>query len=408
MKDFFFRQNNLKQYIRLEYKKTGRSLTRMLAALMLLILIILGGTAGAGYLLYRSGLFSPVEIAVVIPGDQAEVRRMSGLLSMAESVNRVCRFAYVNEQTAREGIGSGRFRAAIILPVNFYEDVNEGRNTPATVVMPEHPALNTAVFKELVSDGTRLIGITEAAVYAATDTAADFQAPASQADIENILTDIYMKNILSRERTFREEVLSPTGRTDIREYYTSAFLAEILLLCGIFFGFLYKPQDRAVERKLRMYGVGAAAVSAVKVAVMMTVLFGMAVFLYAAACVVSDTAFRLQLAFDPAACISFLPAAFSMAAFFHMIYSLGSNQLQISLLLLILSFIMILLCGCVLPTAYLPAAVRAAGRAMPLFWWRQYLSDALYSLPAWQAGLSQILTGMLFAGIGGGLLCRNI
>jgi len=398
----------LLQYIRLEYKKTAKSFLRILSSLLLAVVLIFAATAGAGYLLYHAGIFEPVRISFVIPDNESVTKAAVNMVGMMDSVKSICRFEYDTEEEARKKVREDRVQAAVILPEDFYNDVNYGKNTPVRIVFGKSITLNTAVFKELVNDGTSYIGITESAIYAVTDTSREYAMSLSVGDMENLLTDVFLQTVFQRGSSFNKTVLSPTGRFDIRQYYTAVVFAAVLLFAGLNFGFLYRRREKAVEEKLKICGVGPVKTGLVRILVMTSVLFGLSVVLYAAGSAAAEKFLKTGIGFAPRNIIRLLPAAFSMAAFFHLIYSLCKSEMHAGMVLLMTDLIMLLAGGCILPVVYLPEFFQKAGQWLPLTFWRTYFTGVFFGDPATGTALKMVLAaGVVFAAAGEVCACRN-
>lgn len=135
------------------------------------------------------------------------------------------------------------------LPEQFYEDVDSGKNTPATIYFPENAPLNTRVFGELVADGVSLLRTAEAGVYATYDTAQIYQAEISRDQIGDVISELYIYEAFDRTSVFQKNVYSSLGKADIHQYYFSAAVLLLFLMMGVNYGYLYQKQSRAVEEK---------------------------------------------------------------------------------------------------------------------------------------------------------------
>ena len=52
------------------------------------------------------------------------------------------------------------------------------------------------------------------------------------------------------------------------QYYFTALMLLVMLFSGILFGFLYRKENKAVEQKLKIYGMNALSLSAIKIGIM--------------------------------------------------------------------------------------------------------------------------------------------
>jgi len=117
---------------------------------------------------------------MVIDEKDENVKLITKVVSAMESVASICEFVYVGEEEAKELLAADELQAAIILPENFYEDVDSGYNTPVTVYVSENASLNQKVFQELLTDGVSLLRTSEAGVYSMLSVGREYPAELSQ------------------------------------------------------------------------------------------------------------------------------------------------------------------------------------------------------------------------------------
>ncbi len=173
-----------------------------------------------------AGVFQTAEIGVVIPEDEAQTKMVAQFISAMDSVKSVCHFQYLNQDKAMASLEKGTLDAVLSLPEQFYEDVDSGKNTPATMYFPEKASLNR-VFGELLTDGVSLLRTAEAGVYATYDTAQIYQAEISRDQIGDVISELYIYEAFDRTSVFQKNVYSSLGKADLHQYY---FSAAVLLL----------------------------------------------------------------------------------------------------------------------------------------------------------------------------------
>lgn len=391
----------LRQYVRIEFKRAFISIFHMLAGIVIIGLSVALLTGCSEYLLYHMTFFEPIKAAVIIPDGRESSELIASAVSSAASVSSICRFEYYHdESSAEKKLLDGQLQAVIILPDDFYNDLNTGVNTPVKVILPENMAVDTALFRETLNDGVAVIRITEAAIYAADDVSEQYRAALSGQQMEKLLTDVYLQNAFSRNDIFSEKLLSQTDGLELVQYFFAAGMAAVLYFLGINFGFLYKKEEKAVTEKLRVYGIGPASYCAVKVFVMTVMLWTALSFIYAAACLYASFSSDFNVIFNAYVLLLFIPAAFSAASFFSMVYSAGRENRNAEMFILMAGVLMLILSGCVIPSAFLPDILRAAGGIMPLTMWRKYLAASVFMMPDAGMLLLQLSMGVSFNIVG--------
>ena len=168
------------RYLSLEGKKSLIAARKSMVKFIVMLLLIAGGVLAVSLVMKDAGVFQTAEIGVVIPEDEAQTKMVAQFISAMDSVKSVCHFQYLDQGEAMESLEEGTLDAVLSLPEQFYEDVDSGKNTPATIYFPENAPLNTRVFGELVTDGVSLLRTAEAGVYAAYDTAQIHQTEISR------------------------------------------------------------------------------------------------------------------------------------------------------------------------------------------------------------------------------------
>lgn len=246
---------NLIVYLELEWKRSLKVLGKSAVSLLVILCLTVGGVLGVSYILFRSQIFEPIQVAVVIPESEEESKIIAQFLAGMESVRNVCRFEYMEEEKARTAVYEGKAQAAVVLPEDFYQDIYEGYPAKVKILFPEKMDLNTAVFRELLSDGVSMIRTAEAGVFAAMDTAAVYETEMESYEIAEFISYEYIGNAFRRGEMFQESIYSPVGNLELSEFYIAAVLAVFLMMSGVNYGFLYKKESRAVEQKMYANGL---------------------------------------------------------------------------------------------------------------------------------------------------------
>ncbi|MCR4908267.1 MAG: ABC transporter permease [Lachnospiraceae bacterium] len=390
----------LLQYIRIEYKRTAAVFVRVLVSLLLLIAAMGIIALGSAFALYQGGMFEPIHVGIVVKDDDRELALAVRLIMSMESISRFCALDAMSEKEAEQGLKAGELDGAIVLQENFYEDINTGINTPATVILPPGGTLGGSLFREFLEAGVSMVDTAEAGIYAVTDASRVYEMKLSRTEMEELLTGLYTGAVLKRGDCFEALVASPLGELNIVDHFALAAILGILLLTGFYFGFLYSPSDLAAEQKLLSGGIGPVLTGAVKLFVMTTVLLVL--------CLLLNLCFSGALSLFKLRAGKFLPSdlpfllvlCFSVAGFFHFVYSLGSNAHSNKNILLLLELILIALSGIVLPVAYFPGALKGAFSCLPGFAWLDLLTRTMSASVTLTAFAPALLYGLGFSSAG--------
>ena len=138
-------------YFILEYKKSIKVLGKSMISIMLMLILLVTSVAAVSYITLQSQVFQKINVAIVIPEEEKELRAITQFASAMDSVQSICEFQYIESEKAWREMQSGGIQAIIEFPTNFYEDVYVGNNTPANIYFPRQSPLNVIVFRELLT-----------------------------------------------------------------------------------------------------------------------------------------------------------------------------------------------------------------------------------------------------------------
>lgn len=366
------------RYLSLEGKKSLIAARKSMVKFIVMLLLIAGGSLAVSLVMRDAGVFQTAEIGVVIPEDEAQTKMVAQFISAMDSVKSVCHFQYLDQGEAMASLEEGTLDAVLSLPEQFYEDVDSGKNTPATIYFPENAPLNTRVFGELVTDGVSLLRTAEAGVYAAYDTAQIHQTEISRDQIGDVISGLYIYEAFDRTSVFQKNVYSSLGKADLYQYYFSAAVLLLLLMMGVNYGYLYQKQSRAVEEKIRIYGIGEEKNALIKVLLMTVPLWLVGILVYATGCLVSGKLHLSFLWFDREVLSGTLLLAAVIAAYFHLVYTISGESTRGTIVLLAVNVFQIMASGVVIPAAYLPGIFGKIGAFFPLTFWDSYYLKLLF------------------------------
>ena len=366
------------RYLALEGKKSLIAERKSIVKFIVMLLLIAGGVHAVSLVMSDAGVFQTAEIGVVIPEDENQTKMVAQFISNMDSVKSVCHFQYLDQKSALDALDAGSLDAVISLPEQFYEDVDSGKNTPATIYFPENAPLNTRVFGELVTDGVSLLRTAEAGVYAAYDTAGIYRAELTNDQIGEVISDLYIYEAFDRTLVFQKSVYSSLGKADLYQYYFSAGVLILLLMIGVNQSHLYQRQSRAVENKIRIYGIGEGKNALIKLLLMTIPLWLAGTIIYVAGCAVSKQYHLSFLWFDREVLAGTLLLAAVIAAYFHLVYTISGESTRGTVVLLAVNMLQVIASGIVIPTAYLPKLFEKIAPFFPLTFWDNYYLKLLF------------------------------
>lgn len=366
-------------YYLLETKRSVRLFKRMLLTLGLLLLLAAAGIVMAVLAMNRANLLAQVKVAMVVPESEQQTKMVLRFASVLDSVQSICAFVSYDEETAAlQALHENDVQACIVFPEHFYEDADNGVNTPAEVYVSDAPGMSELLFRGLLNNGVSLLQTAQAGVYATLDVADIYQAKLSQEEIGDLLLQMYVEQLVFGGRSFEQIIVSPYDTFSLQQYGFCAGLLLVLWLPGLMMGYFYKGQRRSLEQKLRLSGLNAVSLSVVRVCVIAQMLWMCFAAVYLAMAAVGHymQGISLYFAWD----IMFGAAAYSMvlACLFHGIYSICQDAHTGTVLMLFTEMLLFLGSGMLLPLDYMPHFFRKLAESLHMNIWSRYLLQLLY------------------------------
>lgn len=385
----------ISRYFILEYKNCLKAIAKSVAGMFFVFFLLSIGIVACSMGIQKEQILPKLKVAMVVSEDERILNMAVQFAASLDSVESICEFCYMEEADARKGLETGDLQAVIILPVNFYEDIDNGINTPAEIILSNKDEVNSEVFGELLRSGVSYLQTAEAGVYAALDETKGETIQMERSKIGNFLAECYARTLFDRMNVFEEKVVSPLGTIDYSQYIVITILLVILLAAGSNFSVLYQEKEKAVEQKLKGYGMNCIIFSMVKVLIMATCLWILWIFVYLGICILSAV-FEMELLWWDASVIIFAYlGCVSIAAFFHLVYELSGNAAQGAILLLFINIGMVLCSGIIVPTAYLSEGAAALGKFMPVSFWSNYMQKLLFDVvQTEEIGILILITGI--------------
>lgn len=342
-------------YFRLQNKNCLKLLGRIIAIACLIFAILIGTAAIVGKILTDSLLIEKVQVAVVIPDEASTVRLAAKYASTIDSVDSICEFNYYkDEDEAMKDLKEGKMQVCVFFSEDFYSQVNSGYGLIQKVYVSDKNTLSYALFKNVLEDGIRLLQTSAAGVYSACDTAKEYNAPISTKKIDNLLMDIYIDRLFGRTDIFESEIVSPIGSLSAERYIFFCVFVIAILLPGLYFGSLYKPQAESLEQKLRIYGVTAHRIFLIKTIIFAEIIWIVSTLTYIVGCVVTEVFYLNLVYWDGRALLKLIPVSLILGLIYNFIYSICKNIRTAVVVILLFIVWIVIGSGIVVPIDYLP------------------------------------------------------
>lgn len=365
-------------YLKLEFKRSITILPTIIGSMVFMLLFIVGISVLISNYIYKSNLFEPITVGIVIPEDEKQGESIARLISTIESVNKTSEFEYMSELEARSKIENKELEVAILLDHEFFETVYAGYNAPAKILISEESSLNSDVFLDLLNAAESIIKTTEAGAYSIADLQTYYEVETSWSDVASTFFIQYLETALMRGSLFSENILSSIGNLSLFQYYASLSLLCFLLMNGLNYGYLYAPNDKSVEHRLRFIGISNIKISLTKIIILSSSLWIFSIIVYLLGILLSKQMNLSLLTFDLGIFIKLIPVLFSIATYIHWTYILSGKRNQGGILLFFANLFMIICSGGIIPLAYMPKVIGSIGRYLPFSFWNQYIAKTVF------------------------------
>lgn len=346
--------------IKIEIKRMLRFLPHIMVGALALCIIIGIISFSASKLLYEEKDKNKVNIALSMPKDEKSAKIMISILKDMKSIKENCNFIEVaNEETAYEVVEAGGAYGAIIIPKHFVNDILDGTNTPATVVLPDKSSIEAMLIKDLIDAGTKSLSSAQAGIYAITYEYEEIFHERLTKELQDSINIKYFNHTLARESYFKHKVISATGELTVFQYYICSGIVLFMLLLGMGFSKALSPNSSAFYEKLKSYRISKGIIILNQIISIFIVYIIVGFILFGLYIGISKYLRFEILSFKIRDCILLIFVILCVASFIVSIFTIAESQISGSLLLFIITIIMNYISGGFIPTVFLPKAIQS-------------------------------------------------
>ncbi|MCM1538048.1 MAG: ABC transporter permease [bacterium] len=323
-----------------------------------------------------SGTSISVPVAIVVEDQSDLFNLLLSFLADMQSTEQHFVFRVMSETNAYHALDDGSVAAVMLVPKDVIDGILDGTNIHVQVLLSETNALAAILLQELSAAGAKTLSAAQAGTYAMTT----LYRMAGRADaLSDAYTALDLRNLsyaLARGDLFHTVRANATGEESVLVYYLASGILLFLLLFGICYLSFYGKSNTACQEKERACGIGYPTVLLSRLGGIL--LYQLFLFLLLA--VLTPFLARAYLLSAPN-CLHMLGLAamilFSVSSFFFFLYELIPAPGYAMLLLFLLSILMMLVSGCLIPNAFLPAWCRRIAAFLPVRPWMQILFSIL-------------------------------
>lgn len=311
---------------------------------------------------YKEKSFTLVQVVYYLPKDD-DMRYNLLALGMLEEMKSIEETAVLTRVSdINEGyhmLESGEALFFVIVPDNFFSGIMDSTNTPLDIVINDSSSAASHIINELFLSYGTYLGIAQAGIYSALDTARANNLTSEQInDIQTRVNIIYLDRALNKDEYISVNNATNEGKLTLAQHYT----AVAVMLSLVFMTFIISPliQEYNIGIKKRLYSIGINNIH-----IFICNLFITICALYIAFIPCYGTVSIIYKNFHPAGLIHILPALFILSGIINVINILSHNTIVNHMTLLAVTLILTYIGGGILPSALLPKIIQQLSAFMP-------------------------------------------
>lgn len=215
----------------------------------------------AAYSYSEGGKAKITKLTVAVSDEENTIfnRLAIGLIKRQDFISNLLVVKETDKESARLGVQSGEFAAAVILPEGFMDGIFYGENIPGEVLISQDIAFSEPVIKSLAQLGSVYLSSAQFGVFAGQSVLERLEGGRT---LENSFTTGLNMSYISEVTSAGEKysLLNTTdyfgNGTDIASHYALSYMLLFVFLCPLFFiRFARQGSDRGVLSRLSGLGV---------------------------------------------------------------------------------------------------------------------------------------------------------
>lgn len=377
--------NQSHMLLKLEIKRAMKNLPQLIlgaAIISLAVIIIVICCAYSG----KSQTTSTKSNIALVTNNNTLIESVGmDVLGNMESAKNLFDISLLEEDEAKKAFDEGNLLSVVIFPNNYIESISRGDNEPAQVLLKnEGVSFSLNMIAELCGAASNLLAATEAVSYAAADFCNEYGLSKEKSQITDDMDVNCARVILEREDNFNKVTIYGEGDVSTAQGYACSAVVVLLLLWGISCGSIFKGDSPVLVNKLAANLIPVRRQEGFKLLALVCLIGSMFLILggvlllafpFAAklfAVIDIDTVWQLILML-----LALIPAVVLASAIVMFSFTIASGQIGGIILLFIETIIMSYTSGCLMPSYYLPDAIKELGKFMPTYFMQKQATNAL-------------------------------
>lgn len=325
----------------------------------LLLILIISALLGSGIYAAGTELLSPdscirLPAALILPENDTYAGIAFSFLEHMDSIKSTCTFQRTTKEDGLTMLKNGEVYAVILIPDSFVENILNGRNTPATLLLPREGSLESFLFLTLADSGASTLAAAQAGIYAMDELLIDCGHTNDIAQAEKALNDRYLSYARNRNKLFTAKKLSATGNLSVTEYFLCSGIVLFLLLSGMGSYDYFRGETAGLRLLLHRQGIHAIHLALLRIFALTLVY---TVFLFPLGSITGLMPYS--------GILPFFLLVLATQTYLYLISLFHSHTGGYMIGSTVLSILFLFLAGGFIPAVFLPEAVRELGSILP-------------------------------------------
>lgn len=337
--------------IHFEIKNSIRLIRKSLLGIILFVAMLTVVITAVSFIINKNSIIQPIKVAIVMDEEDSLSRMLLSYISKTDSIESISTLSYMTRDEAFDSLTAKESNIIIDVPDDFFNDVNNGINTPVNIYISQDADKITEYFAILLKCATSYVRTSEASIYSfiSIKNSGDYEVKLKEKSVGDYMAEVYAKIILAREKIYDTKIISRYGNTGQINYYISAVLIIVQIIFSLSLIGLYKNNTPGFEQTLRLYDINSFDLYYIKKSITAIYCFGVSLITYLLI-YITGKAINLQVVeIKPIHFLIMLITSVVIATFINMlIYLLGNNYNSICIIYMI-SLLLLLTSGMLIP-----------------------------------------------------------
>jgi len=304
--------------------------------------------------------------AIVAEDNSYAMDYLTDMIQGIQGVSYICDMKSMEWEEAYQGLEKGTVDVIIRIPAEFYDKAVHMEESEIEIYTWGQPTKLQKKLLAQLSGAQSLMNVTECKIYACYDGINTMEVPYSRAQIESDLFLSAVSGFMNRDQYFQIKDLSSFGSYTFLQFYSVTALILAMIIAYIPAFGMYMHGEKQLERLVHRSRMGFVMASLGRI-VAMTIAAG------------SISTIVLLLLKSSFRVVGYLwIVSLSLGIWVHLLAALCGDSAHGRAIYVLISLIMLVSAGVLVPAVYLPGVIRDLSTYVPARAWHDMLMSAIY------------------------------